>query len=198
MELLTTPSSLEGIVIRVFPSRDSDLVLKVVGKGLGKVSLLAKHARRSKKRFSSSFDLFDRGRFEIKKGRGSLLLVDSFTPSSSFKNVRSDLSKLVGASFICEVFDVLVKEEAEDSADLFDILNLCLDAVEESKELKETLRALYIATGSLLQICGFSSETSKTPSKKAFLRLIEIVEGVVERKLATKEALVELMTTLRR
>src|SRR5262245_38030745 len=140
----------DGVVMRAYPYADSDLVLRILSKELGKISALAKGSRSNRRKNHYSFDVFDRGRFQLHQGRGSLLLIHSFTPGPAFRSVRTDLDKLSLSSLICEAFDLLIKEGAGDNESVFNTLNLSLEAVEEAKDLREALKASYFSLSNLL------------------------------------------------
>ncbi|MDC0358322.1 DNA repair protein RecO [Oligoflexia bacterium] len=190
---------LEGIVIRTTPSREADLVVQLMTKDAGKVALLAKYARKSKRRFSGSFDLFDHGIFAVTQGKGSLALVQSFTQRNCFKALRENLGKMTAATVVCECFDHLIKESVtEGSTALFQTLQLGLQAIEESEDLKLCFRATFLAIGNLLNLCGYLDQDSiGKPSAKNLLKLLDHLERCSERELKSKSALVPQIQSLR-
>jgi DNA repair protein RecO (recombination protein O) len=185
----------EGIIIRLYPSADADLVLRIITRETGKLSLLAKFARKSKKRYGTTFDLLDRGTFHARMGKGSLALVESFIPAPAFRFLRQDLDKITAASVLCDCADLLALEGADESGELFATLTLALEAMENAANVRETLRALYFAIAHLLNIAGFGSPLSVgTPSVKKLRKLLDFVEHCAERKLESK-ALLEVTLT---
>ncbi len=188
-----------GIILRSYPSRESDLVLRVLTKETGKISLLAKYARKSRKKHGSSFDILDRGKFEIREGKGSLTLVESFIPEGGFRRIREDLNKITIASAVLECADILVHEESEPSSEPYEVVDLALRAIEEAIELKETLKSCFLAVGHLLHIAGFGTDDSaETPSAKRLMSLLLSVEQNGERKLETKSAVLEILESLKK
>jgi DNA repair protein RecO (recombination protein O) len=183
--------SFEGIIIKMHPSGEADLVLRVLRAQGDKVALLAKSARRSKRRFGSSFDLFDRGNFETGHGRGSLPLVQSFIPGRAWRTVRTDLDRFVAASVLCETIDALVPEGVEPENDAVYTTTIDgLQAIEEARDTKEALRALYLAVTHLLALSGFlDQELAGAPSAHQLRRLLDEVERVTERELASRHSL---------
>jgi len=181
----------EGLIIRMYPSGEADLVLRVLRAQGDKVALLAKSARRSKRRFGSSFDLFDRGSFETNRGRGSLLLVQSFIPGRAWRAVRTDLDRFVAASVLCESIDALVPEGIVPENDaMYTTAIDGLQAIEEAHDTKEALRALYLAVAHLLTLAGFlDPELAGAPSAHHLRRLLDEVERVTERELTSRDSL---------
>ncbi len=180
----------EGIVIRLYPSAEADLVLRVITREVGKISLLARSARKSKKRFRNPLDLLDHGSFEVRPGKGSLLLVESFTPAPSLRQLREDLNKITAASVLCDCCDLLIHEAAEDTGEIFSTMTLALEAIDRSTSVRETLKALYFAVAHILNVSGYGTAQSEgAPSVNKLRKLLSFVEECAERKLESKSAL---------
>jgi DNA repair protein RecO (recombination protein O) len=192
-------SGIEGIVIRVYPSGDSDLVLRIITRERGKLSAIAKHARKSRKRFSSGFDIFDRGTFELREGRGSLATVSSFIPQSSFHRLRAELDKLTAASVACECFDLLIKDETRGEEDYYEIINLGLKAIEDASDLREILRSVYALMIGVMNFSGnLPEDFDPQPSAHNLTRLVALLERVSEKELSSRNYLFELVNRLRK
>lgn len=191
---LSTPA----LVIRTQPFRESDIIAHLLTPKLGKISVVARHARGSKKRFPSSLDVFDRGtaRIALEKNR-SLLAVKEFTPSHSLKQVRTDLDKLTLASVLCEAFDVILQEDDHDgSAQSFEVLDLALNAIDESHDLRTSLRATFVALSTLARQAGIVDLTDLPPGSRALHGVLDALERFTERRLVTTEALKPLVRKL--
>ena len=192
-------SAFEGLILRTHPSRESDLVLVVLSPTLGKVSLLAKHARKSTKRYSTKFDVFDCGAFDCVRTKGKLAIVQDFHAKGGFPHLRESLEKITVASLLCEVTDILTFDDIDNAATLFDLITLTLKAVQESKDFKEILRATYLSLARLLAISGYASPLEHEPPSAHRLRsLIEMIEQVSEREIKSKELLFPLIDSLKR
>ena len=191
-------TTVEAIIIRAYPSGESDLVLRLIGNSHGKLSVLAKHARKSKKRFGSRLDVFDRGVFELKTGKGSLQVVENFTPIPAFRHLRDDLSRLTIASVICECFDLLLLEGAEDGDEAYALLSTSLEQLDTSQTLRESLRLCYSALAELLSRSGFWDITTQPePSAKSLFQLLQHLEHCSEREVHSKQSLMTVVESLR-
>ncbi len=188
---------MEGIVIRVYASGESDAVLRVITKEHGKISLFAPRVRKSRKRFGSAVDLLDWGVFEVSKGKGNLPLVQSFVPRSSFPHLRANFDKLAIATFLCEAFDAAIPEEAGEEEQFFDALRLALEAVDQAESLRAAMRACYLALANLLQNAGLLTEFEE-PSAHSLMRLASRLEHYVQHPLATKQQLQLMIDALRK
>ena len=174
------------------------MIIRVITRTHGKVSMLAKNARRSQKRFGTQLDLFDRGVFTFKRARGSLFFLQDFTAAQSFKLIRENLAKITVASLICECFDCLIQEASDERIQAHELLNLALNAVDAASDAKEAFRASFFSLSNLLQITGFSSiDKSHKPSAKALLELIGKVEEIANRPVKTKSSMIPLIESLR-
>jgi DNA repair protein RecO len=188
---------MEGIVIRVYPSGDDDLVLKVITSVRGKMSLFAGHARKSKKRFGSTMDLFDYGRLEFEEKKSHLHRLTAFSSLSSFPRIRRKLDRMTAANAICEVFDVLLPEEGHEDSATFRILLAAMRALEQAEGPTTALRVCFTAVLSLLDISGFTHNgAAPRPSAKNMERLLDQVEQLAERKLASRPAVESLIAAL--
>jgi recombinational DNA repair protein (RecF pathway) len=184
---LTVPA----LVLRITPYRDSDLMAHLLTPSLGKISTIARHARGSRKRFPSSLDLFDRGNARLTVEKSGAVGIKEFAPSHSLKRVRDDLDKLTLASLMCEAFDLILQEDGGDSGspEIFEILDLSLNALDEATGAKDCLRATYIALTSLTKRAGIVDLTSTPPSSRALTHLMRSIEVFCERPLMTRSTL---------
>ena len=185
--------------MRTWPYREADLVLKVMTPRHGRLSLLARSGRRSQRRFGSPLDLFDHGEFEIKAGRGSLNLVHTFTPISSFRALREDLDRMVAASTLCEAADLLSHDEVTEGApESFEVLRTGLTAIAESSDRREALRALYLGVASLLAIAGYLDPAlRKMPTARHLNELLDHLERCTDRQVQSRAALAASVAAIR-
>ncbi len=191
------PDSIEAIILRTYASGESDLVLRVLSSNGLKYSLLAKHARKSKRRFSSSFDIFDRGTFRIRHSSSHLAWVESFAAKPCLHKLREDLNKLTLASLLSECFDSLIKEGSHENPKLFRALELSLQTIAESESLKDSLHAGFAGITALLKLSGFLCDQEElSPSKKNLEKLLSKVEFQVEKKLLTHNSVHDLLGQL--
>lgn len=187
----------EGIIIRTFPYGEADIILRVISPERGKVSLIAKNARNSKKRFPNSMDLLDYGIFESAIGRGSLEPVLSFRPHAPFRALRESLEKLIAASVVCESFDMIVHDHSAEADEYFEVLSLGLRAIEDAKDIREALRGCFLTLHSLLATSGFPTiGADKSPSAKHLMELVTRVEECAEKDMLSKSSLVDLIRSL--
>lgn len=118
----------DAIVLHSFDYLESSRILKLVTRDAGVRSVLARGARRSKRRFGSALDLYAQGTAElhVKVGR-ELDTLSEFDVRRSRPQLGLDLSRFTGASAIAE----LTLRFARDAADpgLFESIGKALDEI---------------------------------------------------------------------
>jgi DNA repair protein RecO (recombination protein O) len=124
MSLLVT----DAVVLHAFNYLESSRILRLATREAGVVSVLAKGARRSRKRFGSAVDLFAEGvaQLYVKAGR-DLHTLSSFEVSRSRAQLAMDLERFAAANALAELALRFVQAEAHPS--LYDRLVAALDAV---------------------------------------------------------------------
>jgi DNA repair protein RecO len=191
--------TVSSIVLRARPYRESDLMAQLLTPTLGKISVIARAARGSKKRFPSSLDIFDRGTARIASERGGGLCVKEFTSARSLTGIRSDLDKLTLASVLCECFDLVIQEEAAliGSAErLFEVLDLALNAIDESEGIKSSLRGLVVALSSLIKAEGIGDLSNELPGSRMLNKALDLIESFAERRLISRTGVWEILARL--
>ena len=189
--------SVSAIVLRARPFRDSDLMAQLLTPSMGKVSVIGRHARGSKKRFPSSLDLFDRGTARLSREKNGALSVKEFTPSHSLVKLRANLDKLTLASLLCECFDLVLQENTgEDSSETFEILDLSLNAIDEANDLRTSLRATLVALISLTKREGIIDLSNLPPGSRALNATLDAIERFSEKRLMTRSSLAPILKTI--
>jgi DNA repair protein RecO (recombination protein O) len=117
-----------AIVLHSFDYLESSRILKLVTREAGVRSVLARGARKSKKRFGAALDLYAEGTAELqtKPGR-DLDTLSSFDVTRARPQLAAQLARFAGASMIAE----LTLRFARDAADpgLYDVIAAALDAL---------------------------------------------------------------------
>lgn len=117
-----------AIVLHAFDYLESSRILRLMTRDAGVRSVLARGARKSKKRFSSALDLYAEGTAELqtKPGR-DLDTLSSFEVVRARPQLAAQLGRFTGASMIAE----LALRFAGDAADpgLYDAIATTLDAL---------------------------------------------------------------------
>ena len=118
----------DAIVLHAFDYLESSRILRLVTREAGVRSVLARGARRSKRRFGAALDLYAQGTAELqtKPGR-DLDTLSAFDVTRARPQLAMQLARFTGASAIAE----LTLRFARDAADpgLFDAVRAALDDI---------------------------------------------------------------------
>lgn len=111
-----------GLVLHRLNTGETDKILTLYTREHGKLSVIAKSARKAGSRLSGATELFMETRFLLASGR-SLEIVQQAEIQQSFPGIRTDLDKLTRATYLCELLDRLTAEsDTLQSVELYDLL----------------------------------------------------------------------------
>jgi DNA repair protein RecO (recombination protein O) len=124
MSLIVT----DAIVLHAFDYLESSRILRVVTREVGVRSVLARGARRSKRRFGTSLDLYVQGSaaLDTKTGRDLDTLTD-FDVARARPQLATHLARFTGASAIAELILRFVRDAVDP--ELFDTVAQALDDI---------------------------------------------------------------------
>ena len=134
---------------------EADRVVTLLTRARGKVSAIARGARKSRKRFSGGLGMFGHGRASIRERRGSqLALLETWQPLVDHTGLAADMARIAHAGYVCEIArDLSAADHAE--AEVFDLLaeTLAVLAAPDRPPCLETLRVFELR---LLDALGFA------------------------------------------
>jgi DNA repair protein RecO (recombination protein O) len=111
---------------------ETDKILTLFCREAGKLSAVAKGARRGSSKLSGATELFTHSRLLLAVGK-SLDIVSQCEIRESFPALRTDLAKLTRATYLCELTDRLV-EEREPNPEVFDLMLSALYLLQRTKK----------------------------------------------------------------
>lgn len=123
----------EAIVLRVVDFGESDQILHLLTPCSGRVTAMARGAKRSRRRFSGALDLFHHITFQgVQHGSGGMLRLEQASLRNAFEGLRTELSRFAFGCHFLELADRLVPEgmASVDARPLFDYALSVLDLVE--------------------------------------------------------------------
>lgn len=132
----------EGLVIRTRDYGEGNLIVTIFSSELGKVSVMAKGAKKPKSRLSSVSQLFSYGMFLFYRssntGMGSLSQGEMI---ESFRGLRQDLIKTAYGAYFAELVDKMM-EDGERNPFLFQLLLMTYQYLDNDKD-PEILARLF-------------------------------------------------------
>ena len=163
MPVFSTPA----ILLHRLDYGDFDLILTFFSLYRGKISLIAKSAKRSRKRFAGVLELFSLVEVvgSSSKGRGLPVLQEAVL-HSPFSAIRDDIHKTAYASYWCELINKWV-EENRKQARLYHLLQHVLSQLDSGAATAPELSILFQMR--LLDLSGHSPNLSQCASCQKIL-----------------------------
>lgn len=104
-----------GLVLLARPYRDADLIVTVLSQDLGKLSALARGARRSQKRFAGALGQLVVSTFEVTRSpRAELWTLETATVERDWLELSSDMAAVAHASYALELARELLPSESPE------------------------------------------------------------------------------------
>ncbi|MBL4632587.1 MAG: DNA repair protein RecO [Kofleriaceae bacterium] len=111
-----------AIILRRSEFGESDLVIVMYCRNIGKITAIGRAARRSKKRFGGGLGIFTHSEVSLSiKPNSQMWTLESAVPIVLFENLATDIARMVHGSYATELARELSVDEFPDP-DLFDLL----------------------------------------------------------------------------
>ena len=157
---------------------ENDKLLTLLVERYGKIVAVAKGAKSVRNRHMASCQLFSYASFGLRK-RGNLYYITDTDLIESYYDIRTDITKLSLASFICDVVNDISREGEEED----DILKLSLNtfyAIAKNIKPLEFIRACFELR--IAVIAGFSPNFDgcvECGSNASRFYYFDIVDGII-------------------
>lgn len=146
-----------GIIISENSLGDSDKMLTMLTPNIGKISCVAKGAKRPKSLLMAGSQFLCFGEYILYKSQ-DIYTINSCEPIEVFYNIRTDLDKLNYASHITKIINDVTTENQNN----YNILKLFLNTLYTISETDKDLDfILSIFKFRLLKVLGFSPNVSE-------------------------------------
>jgi DNA repair protein RecO (recombination protein O) len=133
----------EAVLLRAVAYGESDRVVTLLGLSTGRVSALARGARKSVKRFGGGLGLGACGQASLRDRGGELMGLDGFEVREARLGLGSDLARTAHASYAIELCDRLCAPRHPEPA-VYHWLNEFLARVEHLGATAERLRVFEL------------------------------------------------------
>ncbi len=151
----------EGIIIRTSDYGETNKIITIFTRELGKIGVMARGAKKPKSRLSSISQLFIYGTFLYQKSSG-LGTLQQGEIISTFRDVRNDLIRTSYASYIIELIDKLT-EEKERNPYLFELLLQALQNINDEVDPEIITRIVEMK---MLAVAGIKPELDRCANCK--------------------------------
>ena len=141
-------------VLRRVDYKESDRILTLFTRDRGKISALARGARKSNKRFSGALEPFLLLEVSVDDTKGGMGILSESSLVSGAPGLSRSLERLNAASFVVEMLRESIPEDAPEPQ-LFDMLRETLRRIEETdgEALRKTVVAFQLK---LLALAGIA------------------------------------------
>jgi DNA repair protein RecO (recombination protein O) len=131
-----------AVLLRSVDFGEADRVLTFLTREQGRVSVLAKGARRSKRRFAGALEPFALLRVEIASGRSGMGRLEAAVIERAFPKLLGDLARMTTAGILFGLVRELVPDAMPDPAVFDDVVQL-LTALDEAVLPERALRLSF-------------------------------------------------------
>lgn len=153
-----------GFVIRAFDYQESGRIVTLLSSGLGKISLLAKGARRPESRFGAALDLLNLIEVVFYEGRGLKLLKEA-TIIEHYPHLKQDYERLEATMQAARVLGRLLREGQGEGRIFRLFAELLRELDEEVSKGKSRLELLQLGFKlKLIDLLGFGPELERCTS----------------------------------
>jgi len=140
-----------GVVLKTTPLRESDLLVVLYTATHGRVTAVARGARKSQRRFAGALQLLVLGRYQLgRRPKGELWGLDSADVEREWTQLASDVFAVAHASYIAELVAALLPAESPEPEALDVIVGLW-ESLSEGGASPAALRNVELA---LLELAG--------------------------------------------
>jgi DNA repair protein RecO (recombination protein O) len=147
-----TAISTPAIVLGAVNYADADRIVTLFGRDTGRLSALARAARKSQRRFAGGIGLCSVGNAQLRERPGSeLATLERFDATASFMSLGADVARVAHAAYAAELVGKLCAPRQVEPA-VYDMLLSLLTELDRDGASAERLRVFEIA---LLRTLGF-------------------------------------------
>ena len=167
----------KGLVLRVTDTKETDKILTVLTPEMGRISVIAKGARRKGSRVSAATQLLVYSEMTLYESKNWYMLNEAST-ISLFDGVRRNVELLSLGSYFAELTEAVTQEQMPSG----DILSLVLNALYALGELKKPQELVKTAfEWRLLSLAGFEPmlEGCVCCGGEPKEAVLDVVEGVL-------------------
>lgn len=187
----------EGIILKLTPFRERDMMVSLLSRHTGRESLLWRGAR-NKQDGSVSLDIGDIARFEISRAISGPAVLSKVTSVQSPHTVRTNLDSMSLLALLIEICDRTIPEHLPDGTEIFELISLGIRGLCETTERKQSLRVITLTLGSLGKILGcINVQDVGDPSAKSLLLILHSFEQYIGKPLLTRSSVEEVLRGLK-
>lgn len=142
-----------AILIRRIDHGDFDLIITFFSRSRGKIAVIAKNAKKSRKRFAGVLELFSLLHIvDAPPGRGRLPVLKEASLKHPFSRIRGNVAKTAYASYWAEILNIWL-EEKHAQPPVYELFQYCLKALDAGCMQDEIISIIFQSR--FLQLAGW-------------------------------------------
>ncbi len=148
--------STDAVLLRKIEYGDHDFIISFLTRSNGKISVIAKNAKKSIRRFSGALDLFSLYHIHCtypKKNRDGLIILSQADLENGFVHIRYDVFKTAYAGFWSELVHFWLEEEKRLEK-LYDLFIFSLKSLNDGQIPPPVISLLFLLR--FMNLSGFS------------------------------------------
>jgi DNA repair protein RecO (recombination protein O) len=149
----------QAFLLRSVDHGESNRIVTLFTLAKGKISGMARSARKSRRRFGGALEPFALIEITIKPGNKNLYHIEKATLLDANLNLATDLSKINAAAFILEIVQAVTPEHEPDPG-IFALIKTVMSLLSTSPN-SATNSVLTAATLKLLSLAGISATVDR-------------------------------------
>lgn len=139
-----------GIVVRIVEFSESSCIVTMLTRDFGKITAMAKGARRRKSPFEGALDLLSTCRIVfLHKTSEALDLLTEAKLERCFRSASSNLDRLYAGYYVAELVTAMT-DEADPCPDLFELADDVLQAIDHGEKICDQLFRLEVGALTIL------------------------------------------------
>jgi DNA repair protein RecO (recombination protein O) len=147
-----------AIVIKTLDYGESDRIITFYTADFGKITGIAKGAKRSRRRFSNALELFTLSRMMFfDKRESGLVRIEGCDIDNTFPGIREDVRKVAYGCYLVELLDEM-SAERQANPELFTMVKTFLSLLNDAEVETQILRIFEVR---LLSLLGYRPELIK-------------------------------------
>jgi DNA repair protein RecO (recombination protein O) len=167
----------EGIILKRKNFGETDRIITLFTRDIGKISCIAKGVRKITSRRSGHVEVFHRAHISYHEGKGMYALTEAQT-LDAHQGLSGDIVSVSYAYYVCELIDALTADRQRHE-DVFPLLSNALTHLDTCKTNKSRNTVVAAFANSLLRTLGFLPVSETLPAKN----ITPFIERIIERKL---------------
>jgi DNA repair protein RecO (recombination protein O) len=181
---------IDGLILNKEDFKDYDIKYTIYTRGYGKLTAIAKGAKKITSKLNSHLEFFMLSKIMIANGK-SVKRVAGAQITESYGSINSDIEKRVIALYFFECINLLIKNDFEDDY-VFELLVSFLNFLNNNNTRQEDLLCLNKYLFDLLDHLGYRPQIKAQKQKGLIAQLNSLVSQISDKQVKSYDILAKL------